>query len=175
MWLITREGFFSAVGDGRNGIRLQARVRQDLEQLRTLVVRPLVITDTPGQEYPCELRLNKVEWLELVLAMAAGVDYPDLAAAVGDDPARREIYLQVWLALRALGSSRQQPVSTRLVEQDNEAAEAVDVEEEAFALLDGLRAGGKVDVGTAVVVLQFHLGLDEETARGYLDRWLDSQ
>ena len=53
---------------------------------------------------------------------------------------------------------------------------AADEREGAFEILDALREAGGFDEGTAVVALQFHLGLDEGIASEYLEMWqeLDS-
>lgn len=171
MWLITREGFYSAVRERSGAVRLQARVRADLEQLRTHLAAPVAIVDTPGAEYACEMRLTEGEWLLVMMALAGTVDYADLATAVAADPARSAAYLQVWLALRELqeGVGGKKLGNGRFFGEAD--AEPADVEAEAFALLDALREAGGFDVGTAVVTLQFHLGLDEEVARRYLADW----
>jgi hypothetical protein len=51
---------------------------------------------------------------------------------------------------------------------------AADEREQAFEILEALREAGGFDEGTAIVALQFHLGMEEEAARGYLGAWQHS-
>lgn len=110
MWIMTTDGFYSAV-EHRNHPHLvivRARVYDDLVNLVNAVlpgVQPeSLIVDSPRADYPCRVTLNKAVWREYVAAAAEGIDYDNFKSAVsrrqGSD--RSHVYHGVWAVLHRL-------------------------------------------------------------------------
>jgi hypothetical protein len=113
MWLATKHGFFSVVcgrvGSGRmdrNKLCIRARQRQHLENLRPIwkgqfgKVQFPKVHEQAGTDYPCRIIVSRSVGLELIEAIAIGVDYDnfkDAAAKEHPDDTRYNHFLhRVW-------------------------------------------------------------------------------
>jgi hypothetical protein len=110
MWLFTRHGFLSVVKNVasiRNDEQLlvRARVRADLEDLADFIQlwrgsRPTIL-DTPDHDYPFRLLASRAALSTYMSRHIDELNYPNFKGAVAeDDPARAEVYTDVWSVLR---------------------------------------------------------------------------
>lgn len=104
MWLMTTDGFFSAVQDRDEpgSVLVRARVRGDLEQLAETL--DTTVLETPDADYPFRVRVSKADWGGYVASCAEGIDYDNFKNAVGARQGhdRADVYLDIWSALRRL-------------------------------------------------------------------------
>jgi len=82
MWVITTEGFFSAVEDRDDpgAVFVRARVRDDAERLAAAVGGSVI--ETPAADYRFRVRTTKREWAAFVAASAEAIDYYNFKNAV---------------------------------------------------------------------------------------------
>lgn len=104
MWVMTTEGFFSAVEDRDDdgAVFVRARVRSDAEQL-ALAVGGTVL-ETPAADYRFRVRMAKDDWARYVAACATGIDYDNFknAVAARHGAGRARVYGEVWGTLLRL-------------------------------------------------------------------------
>ena len=104
MWVMTTEGFFSAVEDRDDDIAVfvRARVRGDAEQLAAAVGG--TVLETPAADYRFRVRMTKTEWAGYVAACATGIDYDNFknAVATRQGQARACVYGEIWSVLLRL-------------------------------------------------------------------------
>lgn len=104
MWMITTEGFLSAVEDrdDDNAVFVRARVREDVEQLAVAVGG--TVLETPTADYRFRVRMAKTAWARYVAGCATESDYDNFKNAVAAQPggARAGVYGEVWDVLRQL-------------------------------------------------------------------------
>jgi hypothetical protein len=124
MWVFTKYGFFSAVcarqGDGQPGqsldrhrIMVRARVREHLEALRQRFPADLgacEILEHAGTDYRFRLLLPKTTWAQIMMHLAAEVDYGNFKSTVArvqtSDAGRYEESLhRVWSVMHKLQES----------------------------------------------------------------------
>lgn len=111
MWVITTEGFYSAVEHRRdpNLIMVRARAKADLERLRRATGLTFRIKRSQDwADYPYRTTLQRADWVEACAILAGDVDYTNFKNAVHDDrgKARANIYMSVWSALRRIEPPR---------------------------------------------------------------------
>jgi hypothetical protein len=108
MWLVTRIGFFSAVAHRSEPgkVMVRARVRTDLIALcRLLKLGPVhkVIVETPHNDYPFRIIIDRRLWGVAMQKLGALVDYPNFKDEVArNDKARAWLLHDVWAILRRL-------------------------------------------------------------------------
>jgi len=106
MWVMTTEGFFSAVEDREdaNAVFVRARVRGDAEQLAVAVGGSVL--ETPGADYRFRVRMAKADWARYIAACATEIDYDNFknTVAARQGAPRARVYGEVWGALRQLQS-----------------------------------------------------------------------
>ncbi len=101
MWILTPDGFFSAVvsSDDANVLSVRARDRGDIDRLATTVGATVI--ETPHRDYRFRVIVDHATWAAYVADQAAMIDYGNFKDAVaerqGHDRAR--IYARVWSAL----------------------------------------------------------------------------
>lgn len=100
MWVMTEDGFYSAVQDTNNSDRVyvRARSREDIDRLRRIIGKTAgrVITDM-GYDYPVRLWLTKADWANYLQNAASDITYPNFKDAVYDvNPTRAKTYGRVW-------------------------------------------------------------------------------
>jgi hypothetical protein len=104
MWLMTTDGFFSAVEDrdDEGVLFVRARVRADAENLAAAVGG--TVLETPAADYRFRVRMTKADWALYVAACATGIDYDNFknAVATRQGPARARVYGEVWGVLLRL-------------------------------------------------------------------------
>lgn len=104
MWLITTDGFFSAVQDrdDHDAVFVRARVRDDAEQLAVAVGSTVI--ETPAADYRFRVRMTKRTWSRYLADRAAEVDYDNFknAVAVRQGSRRAKVYGDVWAVLLRL-------------------------------------------------------------------------
>jgi hypothetical protein len=121
MWLITQHGFFSVVRDRENATRflVRARVRKDLQNLKSLAGLEAEVQSSPEREYPFRLRVEEREFPRVMNALGNTVDYPSFTARIAqriDQACRTLLYGEVMDSLRAIydpGESPQQRPAPR--------------------------------------------------------------
>lgn len=103
MWLVTKDGFFSAVEhrEHRDCVLVRARVRADLER----AFPGMTVEVMEKADYPYRILIGKGAWAAYCAAAAVGVDYPNFKAAITDQR-RHNVYLSVWAVLRRLSAPR---------------------------------------------------------------------
>lgn len=104
MWLLTTNGFFSAVEDrdDHEAVLVRARVREDAEHLADAVGGKVI--ETPAADYRFRVRVSKADWAAYVADCARAIDYDNFKRAVGDrqGSSRAHIYGDVWSTLLGL-------------------------------------------------------------------------
>lgn len=101
MWLVTTDGFYSAVEhrDDHDCLLVRARVRDDLER----AFPGIPIEATPTADYPYRITVGKGAFAAYAAKAAACIDYDNFKSRIVDDH-RHHVYLSVWSALRRLSS-----------------------------------------------------------------------
>lgn len=111
MWIMTTDGFFSAVQhrDKPNTLLIRARSRVDLEQLADRVrIKHSKILSTDNADYPYRILLPRKQWAEYLLSATEDLTYPNFKSAVGKtNPERAYIYHDVWSTLFEIESEGQ--------------------------------------------------------------------
>jgi hypothetical protein len=109
MWLVTTFGCFSVVEKpedrGTGFVTVRARVRGDLESLRTKYLPELEETiATPERDYAFRARANKAALAAAVGRIVMDVDYVNFKSEVANRMgyAREQIYHEVWETLAVL-------------------------------------------------------------------------
>lgn len=110
MWLITTQGFYSAVEDNRPDsdlLKIRARVKGDLENLRTQIPN-LEIVEGGGTDYPFRAYVTKIEWERAVAELAAAIDYGNFKDEVKKKQGakRARVYEDIWVVLYGLMPKR---------------------------------------------------------------------
>jgi hypothetical protein len=112
MWVMTPEGFYSAVENvqDRSQVVVRARVKSDLTRLMEFLppeerTKPITIRN---RDYPWRVFMSKVQWKHVLSRLADGVDYPNFKNEVFrvQGPHREAVYHRVWAALLALEPRR---------------------------------------------------------------------
>lgn len=104
MWLMTTDGFFSAVEDrdDHEAVFVRTRVRGDAEQLAVAVGE--TVLETRSADYRFRVRMTKADWADYVADCAGAIDYNNFKNAVADRQgwARASVYGEVWATLLRL-------------------------------------------------------------------------
>ena len=115
MWLITTQGFYSAVAhrDDPHKVMVRARVREDIEALAAQIpeIEPY---SEPDSDYKWRAVVSRSDWERAVGELAAGIDYENLKSAVAERQGygRALRYSDVWQVLYGLqADDRQRPAS----------------------------------------------------------------
>lgn len=111
MWLITPEGFFSAVekpGDRADGmLTVRTRNRADIKALKRYFpdAKPYRVRYS---DYEWRIRVPKDEWAQAVARMALEIDYSNFKNEVTrrQGRERHDIYSRVWSVLLGLEGRR---------------------------------------------------------------------
>ena len=102
MWMISREGFFSAVAVNNSRVQVRARRQTDLKNLRKFDIRGRIIV-TPDADYPFRVITSKTLWAAATAKMSRSINYDNFKNEVKlTDKDRAEIYTEVWRVLRDL-------------------------------------------------------------------------
>jgi hypothetical protein len=111
MWLVTTQGFYSAVAyrGRKRQLLIRARVRDDLVNLdRQLPGVSARITEEYPSDYAYRLRVSRKEWKRILAQLTDEVDYDNFKDAVkekhGKD--RANAYMGVWSVLHRLQEPR---------------------------------------------------------------------
>lgn len=104
MWLLTTDGFFSAVEDRDDPttVFVRARAREDARRLADVL--DAAVIETPDADYRFRVHLAKVAWASYVADAAARIDYDNFkrAVAVRHGQERARVYGEVWSTLLRL-------------------------------------------------------------------------
>lgn len=117
MWVLTPDGFYSAValpGNPSPGLKVRPRVRDDLEKLLTHFPEdeiPLVgpgdmvglkIVHTPANDYAYRVFLTNEQWGRVLAELGRGIDYGNFKDEVEhrQGPERHHVYGEIWYVLR---------------------------------------------------------------------------
>lgn len=107
MWLMTTEGFFSAVADRDDDdfVLVRSRARVDSDRLAAAVDGAEVL-ETPHADYRWRVRIRRASWRSYVAAQALAIDYDNFKNAVAKRQGveRAHVYGEVWGALLQLQS-----------------------------------------------------------------------
>jgi hypothetical protein len=105
MWLVTTQGFYSAVAHRTSSehVLVRARTRDDLEALRRQIpdIEPFEDLDA---DYRHRAVVTRAEWVSAVAQLASEIDYDNFknAVAARQGSARAGIYGRVWSELLSL-------------------------------------------------------------------------
>lgn len=109
MWLVTTQGFYSAVAHRNqpDNLLIRARVRRDLtaleKQLPEAGVKGRIFEDSTA-DYPYRIILSREEWAIVVARLATSIDYANFKDAVKERQGKKRAntYMNVWTALLRL-------------------------------------------------------------------------
>ena len=105
MWLITTQGFYSAVEHREDPERLivRARTREDIEALRAQIPT-LEPFEDPTADYRHRAIVSRDEWIAALALLAAKIDYDNFKNAVAERQGheRAGVYHDVWNRLLRL-------------------------------------------------------------------------
>lgn len=108
MWVLTADGFFSAVEDRDDHSRvfIRGRARGDAQRLADAL--GATIMETPSADYRFRVRVSKAAWSSYVAACAGGIDYDNFKNAVATRQGSRAgaVYGEVWGVLLRLHDMR---------------------------------------------------------------------
>lgn len=112
VWVMTEDGFFSAVEDRVDDTRVFVRSRSkvDLESLLLAITADpdVVPIASPGADYEWRVRLSKEDWAKYVAGAAEDVDYDNFKSRIGVvNPARARTYGSVWGVLLSMADERE--------------------------------------------------------------------
>lgn len=101
MWLFTTSGFYSIVKHRTDPdtFMIRARVKGDLENLRSLTQMEQPVITTPDADYPFRLIVSGAQKAQVIEALGEAVDYPNFKSAVGKlqgQRAKLTAYHDVW-------------------------------------------------------------------------------
>ena len=105
MWVVTTQGFYSAVAhrDEPDKVIIRARARDDIEALRRQIpgIEPF---EDETADYRHRAVVGRDEWVVALALLGSGIDYDNFKdeVAAKQGPARASIYSQVWGVLRRL-------------------------------------------------------------------------
>jgi hypothetical protein len=105
MWVMTTEGFYSAVEDSFNKeyLIVRSRQRKDLVNLLIKLELPIEISENVGSDYRWRVWLTKWEWAKFLHMTGESIDYPNFKNKVHSiDAERAKVYGEVWAVLYAL-------------------------------------------------------------------------
>lgn len=105
MWLMTTEGFFSAVADFNDNdfVLVRSRAQADSENLAAAAGGAEVI-ETPDADYRWRVRLPRETWSAFVAQQAGAIDYGNFKNAVRQRQGaeRAHVYGEAWSVLLQL-------------------------------------------------------------------------
>lgn len=105
MWIVTTQGFLSAVADREqpDAVIVRARARTDIEALRRQIpgIEPF---EDPTADYRHRAIVSRAEWVSAVARLASEIDYDNFKSAVArrQGAERASLYGRVWAILRTL-------------------------------------------------------------------------
>lgn len=112
MWLMTTQGFYSAVEHREDPalILVRSRAKRDLEELdRQLPGAAQRIRHTLDADYAWRLICSREEWTLAVARLCTDVSYDNFKSAVAKGPGgweRERVYHRVWSALLSIQATR---------------------------------------------------------------------
>ena len=88
MWLFTQPGFSSIIADRNNAGRhlVRARVRGDLEKLKTLAGNSNEIRTTPGADSAFRIMIDEAGFIRAMNTVTSAVDYPNCMFRMAQRP-----------------------------------------------------------------------------------------
>ena len=108
MWLVTTQGFYSAVAH-RNHRRLRDRPRAQPPRPRALrrQIPEIEPFEDPSADYRHRALVSRSEWVAAVAQLASAIDYDNSKSAVAErqGPKRARVYGRVWGELLELQSA----------------------------------------------------------------------
>lgn len=132
MWLLTPEGFFSAVEDPRDEdlIVVRTRVIADAEALALWASEQTGkrhhVVQLPGRDYPARVFLDRESWARYVVRAAANINYGNFKSEVerrqGLD--RELVYGRVWSVLLDLEKFNEPSEADLILELEREEYES---------------------------------------------------
>jgi tetratricopeptide (TPR) repeat protein len=136
MWLFTQYGFYSVVAQPNEDDQylVRSRVRNDLENLKSLAQLNNEILENAGTDYRYRLILSGEEWSRALGSLGAAIDYSNFKERIGELPDQRgksAFYQQVWSSSIAL----KEPSLDEVANEENDvrplgmSAEDVELEE----------------------------------------------
>ncbi len=105
MWLVTTQGFYSAVAHRTSDehVLVRARTREDIEALRRQIpeIEPFEDLDA---DYRHRAVVTRAEWVSAVAQFASEIDYGNFKSAVAVEQGheRAAVYSRLWGDLRTL-------------------------------------------------------------------------
>lgn len=109
MWVLTLDGFYSAVqhDDDPEALVVRTRVKADVDALHHQLLRwsqPSEIVTYQDSDYPWRTITTKVAWAQYLVIAAEEIDYSNFKDAVKhtQGSARASAYGNVWAALYGL-------------------------------------------------------------------------
>lgn len=109
MWLLTTDGFYSAVEHREDPtvLLVRSRARKDLETMLDVAYaqekKPKIVR-MKDADYEFRVEISRAKWFFYVGNAAQNIDYDNFKDAVAlVDKERSQIYMGVWIALRNIG------------------------------------------------------------------------
>lgn len=102
MWLITNQGYFSAVQKrGKDHVTVRSRVKRDLERFTRLLDDLTVIHHTPRADYEYRIHLTHSAFALALARLALELDYDNFKDSVRC-PKRKRAFSSIWWTLMDL-------------------------------------------------------------------------
>lgn len=105
MWLVSTQGFYSAVAHRNHPdfVIVRARTREDLEALRRQIPEIEPFEDASA-DYRHRALVSRAEWVAAVAQLASAIDYDNFKSAVAkrQAPERSALYGRIWAELLRL-------------------------------------------------------------------------
>lgn len=107
MWLMTKDGFYSAVEHRDDSTLVMVRARSAAD-LRTLCEKVGLdpakeIIESPDADYPARVVFPRAVWTQYLTVASSELDYENFKSAVGKgNPARAYTYHDVWDVLHQI-------------------------------------------------------------------------
>lgn len=105
MWVMSRDGFFSAVQNeycSQDEVQVRARCKDDLKALMRVLGIKQKIKTTPDADYLYRIKLTKRQWADYLAETATNIHYSNFKnASCRHDHVRGRAYMECWSALFA--------------------------------------------------------------------------
>ena len=99
MWLCTKYGFYSIVQKQPGEFHIRARVKRDLENLKTVSEIKRRILVTKDADYRYRMVVNEIEVMVAMTVLTHTLNYPNFKAEIGKAEDQRDkltAYHEIW-------------------------------------------------------------------------------
>ena len=109
MWLCTKYGFYSIVRKQPGEFHIRARVKRDLENLKTVSEIKRRILVTKDADYRYRMVVNEIEVMAAMTVLGATLDYPNFKSEIAKAEDQRDkltAYHELWRLMAVFQQER---------------------------------------------------------------------